>query len=167
MLPPPILTAVVNLSFQKGMMPLFTDQFLQGAMGARDCIITQCITNHKAMLSYLISQNLWDFSFYLQSDKPTNAVIHQIPITTPVQDFAKVLKGLGLDIIRLKQISTKCLSCRRPLTSVKYKTTGLKLDWHSALTANIMAKYGSTGSSLLDVFGVGVAADMSNHNSYP
>jgi len=29
-----------------------------------------------------------------------------------------------------------------------------------------MAKYGSTGSSLLDVFGVGVAADMSNHNNY-
>jgi hypothetical protein len=49
---------VVNLSFQEGMIPLFTDQFSQGAMGARDCIITQCITNQKAMLSYIISQKL-------------------------------------------------------------------------------------------------------------
>ena len=146
-------------------------------MVAGDCIIPQCITNHKVMLSYLISQNIrdfsfyihqniWDFSFYIQSDKPTNAIIYQIPITTPVQDIAKILKGLGLDIIRLKQISAQYLSCRGPLTSVKYKTTGLKLDWPSALTANIVAKYGSTGSSLLDDFGVGVTADMFNHNSY-
>jgi hypothetical protein len=131
-----------------------------------DCIIPHCVTNYNAMLSYLISQNLWDFSFYIQSDKPTNTVNHQIPIITPVQNIAKTPKGLVLDIIRSKQISAKCLSCRGPLTSVKYKTTCLKLDWHSGLTVNIMAKYRSTGSSLLDVFGVGVAADMSNYNSY-
>jgi len=53
--------------------------------------------------------------------------MHQIPITT-VQGTAKTLKGLGLDIIRLKQISAKYLSCKDPLTSVNYKNTGLKLD---------------------------------------
>jgi hypothetical protein len=56
--PPPILTAVVNLSFQEGMMPLFTDQFSQGTMVAGNCIIPHFITNHKAILSYLISQNV-------------------------------------------------------------------------------------------------------------
>ena len=77
-------------------------------MVAGDCIIPHCISNHKAMLSYLISQNLWDFSFYIQSDKPTNAVIHQIPVTTPVQNIAKTLKGLGLDIeANFSQVSFK------------------------------------------------------------
>jgi hypothetical protein len=85
------------------------------------------MTNNKAMLSYLISQNLCHISLYTKLDKPIIAVINQIPITIPAQDICKALQGLGFDIISIRQMSAKCPSRGGPLTSVKSNTNGLRL----------------------------------------
>jgi len=51
-------------------------------MGTGISIVTHCIIDYKAILSYLYEQDLNHFTFYPRSDKPIKAVLLHIPINT-------------------------------------------------------------------------------------
>jgi hypothetical protein len=55
---------------------------------------------------YLVKNNLHYFTFFLNSEKPTKAVIRYLSPNTPAQVISSSLEGLGFNVINVRKLMT-------------------------------------------------------------
>jgi hypothetical protein len=63
------------------------------------------MANYSAMKSYLEKNNVHYFTFSPNSEKPIKAVIHHIPLDTPVENISNSLEDLGFNVINMRQMT--------------------------------------------------------------
>jgi len=69
------------IPFQQDIKPIAQYRFALRSSGAGFRILTHCMADYKATLSYLSEHNLRHFTSYPQSDKPIKSVLRHILLT--------------------------------------------------------------------------------------
>jgi hypothetical protein len=72
------------------------------------------MTDRKAMLSSLTSQNLLRFSIYVKSDN-RQGVFRHLPTNSPAKGTTRALEGPGMDVVGVKHLLANCTSPEGPL----------------------------------------------------
>jgi hypothetical protein len=103
-----MLTSPDNvIAFQQDIKLISQDHFSLRTTGSGIRIVTHCMADCKAILSYLPEHNLHHLTFYPQSDKPIKAAVRHLPIYTYSQDFTLAHQQLGYDAVSIKKMTKR------------------------------------------------------------